>query len=200
MHHDLNTVFWLLARSTGLVAWWLAALSVLWGLTMTGRAARGRVTAAWLLDLHRQLSGTAVVFVALHVTALALDYTKPHIPLTAALIPMRAPWRPGPITVGVVALYLLLAVELTSLVRDRLPRRVWHGIHLTSLAVFVLATLHVLTTGTDRTNLAIQWSVLVQAAAFVFLAVYRLIDVVVGITRPRRVPVRVPQRTPAAHD
>lgn len=187
MHRDLNTVFWLIARSTGLVAWWLAALSVLWGLTMTGRAARGRVTAAWLLDLHRHLSGTAVAFVALHVTALELDFTAPHIPLIAVVLPLRSPWRPGPVSWGVVALYLLLVVEVTSLFMNRLPRRLWRGIHLTSFVVFGLATVHVLTTGTDRTNLAVEWSALAQVAAFVFLCSYRLIDVLVGIQRPRRV-------------
>ncbi len=198
MHHDLNTFFWLLARSTGLAAWWMAALSVLWGLAMSGRAARGRVTSAWLLDLHRYLSGTTLAFVALHVGSLALDYTVPHIPLTAALLPMRAPWRPGPITAGVVALYLLVVVEVTSVVRHRLPRRVWHAIHLSGLVVFALTTVHVMTTGTDRTNLAVEWSALAQAAAFVFLGVYRLIDVVVGIERPRRPPIAVHRRAPTA--
>ncbi|HEX2850166.1 MAG TPA: ferric reductase-like transmembrane domain-containing protein [Acidimicrobiales bacterium] len=196
MHHDLNTVFWLIARSTGLVAWWLAALSVLWGLAMTGRAARRRVTAAWLLDLHRHLSGTALAFVVLHVLALELDFTAPHIPLVAALVPLRSPWRPGPVSWGVVALYLLAVIEVTSLVMNRLPRRLWRAIHLTSFAVFASATVHVLTAGTDRTNLAVEWSALLQVAAFVFLAAYRLLDVIVGIQRPRRVV----RRSPAVND
>ena len=50
---------------------------------------------------------------------------------------------------GVVAGYLLLAVELTSLARARLPKRAWRRVHTASFVLFVMATVHGLSAGTD---------------------------------------------------
>ncbi len=47
-----------------------------------------------------------------------------------ALIPFASNWRPAAVVGGVVGLYLLVAVEVTSLLMRKLPRRWWHRIHL----------------------------------------------------------------------
>lgn len=47
------------------------------------------------------------------------------------------------------SLYLLLAAELTSLARRRLPRRLWWRVHLASFGLFAASTVHALTAGTD---------------------------------------------------
>jgi DMSO/TMAO reductase YedYZ heme-binding membrane subunit len=44
-------------------------------------------------------------------------------------------------------------VEASSLMMKRLPRPVWHGIHLTAYVSFGLATAHGIMAGTDRRNL-----------------------------------------------
>ena len=49
-------------------------------------------------------------------------------------------------------MYLLLAVELTSLTRRWLPTHVWRRIHVLSLPLFALATVHFVVTGTDAGN------------------------------------------------
>jgi uncharacterized membrane protein YbhN (UPF0104 family) len=43
---------------------------------------------------------------------------------------------------GIAALYLLIAVEITSLVRRSLPNRLWRRVHYASFAIFALATIH----------------------------------------------------------
>ena len=47
-------------------------------------------------------------------------------------------------------MYLLVAVEATSLAIRHLSRRTWHAVHLTSYVTFVVATVHGLNAGTDR--------------------------------------------------
>ena len=52
-------------------------------------------------------------------------------------------------TWGIVTLYLLIAIEVTSLWRRHLPVSWWRRLHMVSIAVFPLGTIHALTAGTD---------------------------------------------------
>jgi DMSO/TMAO reductase YedYZ heme-binding membrane subunit len=90
---------------------------------------------------------------------------------------------------GVVALWMLVAVELTSLAVRRLPRKLWRAIHLTSYGVFWLASLHAAFAGTDATNGLYQLTAALSIAAVVWAVVYRLMN--------RRSPGRLPARRPA---
>jgi len=54
---------------------------------------------------------------------------------------------------GIVALYLLLAVQVSSMVRHRLPHRLWRGVHALSSVLFATATVHILTAGTDTDDM-----------------------------------------------
>lgn len=143
-----SSVLWDAARSGGIVAWSLAAASVLWGLLLSTRILGRSPRPAWLLDLHRFLGGAAVIFTAVHVLAIVVD-DYVHIGLVNVLVPFTGSWNPLAVAWGVVALYLLLAVELTSLARRRLPRTLWRRVHLASFAVFGTGTVHALAAGTD---------------------------------------------------
>jgi predicted ferric reductase len=79
---------------------------------------------AWLFDLHRFLGGLAVIFTGVHVAAVLLD-SYVHFSVINVLVPFTGTWHPAAVAWGIVALYLLLAVELTSLVRSRIPKRLW---------------------------------------------------------------------------
>src|SRR5512139_1055207 len=125
----MSSIPWYVARSAGIVSWGLLALSVIWGLALSTRALGRRPRANWLLDLHRFLGGLAVIFVGVHLVGLAFD-SWVDIGLRQMLVPFTSSWNPLAVSLGVVALYLLVAIELTSLVRNRIPKRFWKGIHL----------------------------------------------------------------------
>jgi hypothetical protein len=139
---------WYAARAAGIVAWALLSASVIWGLLLSTRLLHGRPTPRWLLDLHRVLGGLAVTFTAVHIGGLVADNYL-HFGVADLLVPFASSWRPGAVALGVVGLWLLLAVEITSLLMRWLPRRLWHGIHLSSYVLFWTATLHGLLAGTD---------------------------------------------------
>jgi DMSO/TMAO reductase YedYZ heme-binding membrane subunit len=166
--------WWYLARASGLVAWGLLSASVVWGLLLSTRLTKGRPTPAWILDLHRFLGGSAVIFTALHLAGLVAD-SYVHFGIADLLVPYASSWQPAAVALGVVALYLLAAVEITSLLMRRLPRKLWHGIHLTSYAVFWLATFHLLLAGTDAANPIIRWTVSLVMAGVVFLSLVRVL-------------------------
>lgn len=165
-------LWWYVARASGLVAWALLAASTLWGLALTTRVFAKRVAPRWLLDLHRFLGGLSVVFVGVHLTAIVAD-TFVHFGLADVLVPLASSWHPLWVVWGIVAFYLLLAVELTSLLRHRLTHRAWRAVHALSFPLFVAATVHVLVAGTDTNDAWALWPVVVVTMAVAFLAVAR---------------------------
>jgi hypothetical protein len=74
-----GTLPWYVARASGLVAWALLAGSVVWGLLMTSKIMRRRLTNSWLLDLHRWLGGLALVFTGIHVAAILMEATSSSV-------------------------------------------------------------------------------------------------------------------------
>jgi len=167
-------VWWYIARSAGVVAWALAALTVIWGLALSTRALGRRPGAPWLTDLHRFLGGLTVTFVGIHLVGLWADSYVEFGPVEL-FVPMASSWRPGAVALGVVAFYLLLAVEITSLAMRRLPKKWWKAIHLSSYAVYALGTVHLLTAGTDADNRVLLAAVLVSLGPILFFGWYRLI-------------------------
>jgi len=169
----MNHVTWYAARSAGLVAWCLLAASTAWGLALSTGILGRRPRASWLLDLHRFLGAAAVVFVGVHVAALvADDYV--HFGVADVVVPLRSSWHPVAVAWGVVAAWLLIAVEVTSLLRAQLPLVLWRRVHYLSFGVFVLATVHGATAGTDRRGAPFLWAALVACGAFVALVGVRL--------------------------
>jgi predicted ferric reductase len=165
-------LLWYVARSSGLVTWALVAASVLWGLALSTRALGRRPRPAWLLDLHRFLGGAAVVFTAIHVITVVLD-SYVHFGLVNVLVPFTGSWHPVAVAWGIVSLYLLVAVEATSLLRTRLPKRVWRATHYLSFPLFAMATIHGMTAGTDRHSPLMVWSVVGMTAAIAGFTAYR---------------------------
>jgi predicted ferric reductase len=191
-------VWWYTARASGLVAWALVTLSVLWGLSFAGRLA-SRPRPAWMLDLHRFLGGLSVAFVAVHVLGLSLDGYV-HFGPAQLFVPFASSWRPVAVAWGIVGMYLLLAIEVTSLLMRHLPRRVWRGIHLTSFVLFVVATAHGLLSGTDVRNGVVRWCALGGTLAVANLLVLRAFAATsrAGAPAPRRARVAAAPRTATA--
>lgn len=141
-------LWWLTARATGIVAWAVLSISVVLGMALSTRALGRRPTPAWLQDLHRGSGGLAIAFTVVHMAALVAD-TYVHFDLAALLVPFVSQWRPLPVAAGVVAFWLLVVVEGTSLARRRVGPTWWRRIHMTSFVLWVLASAHLLTAGTD---------------------------------------------------
>jgi DMSO/TMAO reductase YedYZ heme-binding membrane subunit len=165
-------VWWYVARSSGIVAWVLVTASVVWGLSLTMRLTK-RPRPAWVLDLHRFLGGLAVIFTAVHLVGLIAD-SYVFFGAYQILIPFAATWKPAPVAIGIVAMYLLVAVEGTSLFMKHLPREIWHRIHMASYGVFVLVTAHALLAGTDTSS---SWARMYALASGSLVAVLTMIRV-----------------------
>ena len=170
-----GTLPWYLARSAGMVAWALLTASVIWGLLISTKAkAFGkRPRPNWTLDLHRYLGGLAAIFTGIHVVAILLD-TYVHFDLFSVLVPFAASWRRSAVAWGSVSLWLLLAVELTSLAKRQLPKKVWRALHFSSFPLFGFATIHAITAGTDARSLAFELTATAAVAAISGLTALRI--------------------------
>jgi predicted ferric reductase len=167
-------LWWYIARSTGIVAWALIAAAVIWGLLLSTRLLEGHPAPKWLLDLHRFLGALAVGFTGLHLLGLFADSYTSFGP-TDLLVPFASAWKPLPVALGVVAMYLLVAVEASSLMMRRIPRRWWRWIHLTSFGSYWLATIHGIAAGTDRSGPLLFSAYVVVSGLVVFLTVFRVL-------------------------
>jgi hypothetical protein len=166
--------WWWLARASGIVAWILVVVAMLWGLTLSARLIRRKGTPAWLLDLHRYFGSLTLAFTGIHLLALWADSYVTFGP-RELFVPFASPWRTRAVAWGILALYLLVAVQTTSWVMRRLSRPLWHSIHLTSFLLLASATVHGALAGADRTNIAFQWIALVGLCVVVFLVAFRVL-------------------------
>lgn len=169
----MTQIWWYLARASGLVAWLMLTASVLWGIVLSTKAFPKHRRPAWLLDLHRWLGALAVALIVLHVGSILAD-TYTNFALADVLVPFRSTWRPTAVAFGIVAAWLLVAIELSSQVMRSLPRRVWHGIHLASYAVFVLGSIHGVLSGSDRSQPLSQATAALAIITVIAATGYRL--------------------------
>jgi sulfoxide reductase heme-binding subunit YedZ len=141
----LHQLTWLAARSAGLVAWGLAGLATILGLAM---AARKVERGAEVRELHRHLTLAALIALAGHGLAIALDpFLKAG--LTGVLVPLTIGYRPLAVAAGILAGWLLVAFAGSWYERRRLPRGAWRRLHRFAPAVLVISTVHALTAGSD---------------------------------------------------
>jgi len=149
-------------RASGILAWALVAAAVVWGLTIKTHLLAKRVRSIWLIDLHRFLGGTAVVFTFIHIVSTLVD-TYTEFSLVNVLVPFTGTWHPVAVAWGIIGFYLMVAVETTSLLRKRIPRKVWRATHYSTFGVFAFSTVHLLTAGSDAQSPYLWWTVVAVA-------------------------------------
>ena len=121
--------------------------------------------------MHRNLSLIALALVVLHVITTVLDPFA-HISVRDVLIPVGAAYRPVWLGLGVVAFEVMVAIVVTSLLRDRIGPRLWRLIHWAAYASWPLALVHGLGTGSDARApwmvAAVVWSIVAVLVALYF--------------------------------
>ena len=164
---------WYATRATGLVTLLLLTASMLLGIITAGRFASEKWPRFLTVGLHRNLTLLVLMFLALHVGTTVVD-TYTSIPATAAVIPFASSYKAPWLGLGAMAVDLLLAVMVTSLLRGRLGLRAWRGLHWLAYACWPAALAHGLGTGTDRRTLWVFVATLGCVAVVAAAATWRL--------------------------
>ena len=139
---------WYTTRATGIVALVLLTASVVLGVLTSVRFETRSWPRFTFQDMHRRVSLLAVVFVALHVITTVSDAFAP-IGWVSVVIPFTSPYRRLWLGLGTISVDLLLAVTISSLLRQRINPRSWRALHWLAYASWPLAVVHGLGTGTD---------------------------------------------------
>lgn len=156
-----SAVTWDTARAGGFAAYILLSIAVGVGLVLRNRWQTPTWPRLVTNELHGYLSLLALVFIAIHVLAVLIDpFTR--FGLTEVFVPLASHYRPIWMGLGIVALYLLLAVWVSSRLRARIPYDTWRRIHVLAYVVYVAATVHGLGTGSDTRSL---WAPVVYASS-----------------------------------
>ena len=165
---------WYATRATGLVALLLLTVSVLLGILTAGRFSTRRWPRFLSQGLHRNLSLLVLVFLALHVGTTVID-TYTSISLTAAFIPFTSSYKTAWLSLGAVALDMLVALVATSLLRTRIGHRSWRRVHWLAYACWPVAVTHGLGIGTDRNATWVFVLTMACAASVVATTTWRLV-------------------------
>ncbi|GLZ39467.1 ferric reductase-like transmembrane domain-containing protein [Actinokineospora sp. NBRC 105648] len=161
-------MLWYISRATGLVALGLLTATLVLGLLTAGRLGTVRLPRFAVGALHRNLSLLTVVFLVVHIASAVLDgYVE--IAWLDVVLPFASVYQPFWVGLGAVAVDLMIAVVVTSLLRTRIPARWWRLVHLSAYALWPVALLHGFGMGTADTGLVIAFDVACLAAVAVAL-------------------------------
>jgi sulfoxide reductase heme-binding subunit YedZ len=147
-----STSVWYTMRATGVVALVLLTATMVLGLLTAGRTASASWPAFARADLHKRVSLLAMVFLALHVLTAVLD-TYVNVGWLAAIVPFASPYRPLWVGLGTVGVDLMVAVAVSSALRQRINPRTWRGIHWLAYGSWPVAMAHTFGMGTDAATL-----------------------------------------------
>jgi len=139
---------WIMLRAAGVGAYVMLFMAVAWGLVATTAVVTKRVSKPAANMFHQFVATPGLVLLGVPLAILLIDAYMPfHI--LDLLVPMRSTFRPVAITAGVIAMYAMVAVMVSSWVRKKLSTKVWRSIHLLAVPAFTLALAHGVFSGTD---------------------------------------------------
>lgn len=177
---------WYFGRASGLAAFVLFTLVVVYGLLMKSQLLIRLLPGATLNAVHEYLGIAALSVGVLHMASFFFDRYM-HINFIEALIPfyLRRDFASAlgldigiAIGLGILALYLAVILVLTSLFRHKLPLKLWRAIHYASYLFYVLILLHGLSAGTDSTN---GWAQALYAGSFLIVNALILVRIAAAI-------------------
>jgi sulfoxide reductase heme-binding subunit YedZ len=175
----MTDALWYLGRGTGVVSLILLTVAVALGVgSRAGRPLFGLPRFA-VARVHRNTALLACVLLTAHIGSLLFD---PYAQLTPfdLIVPFGASYRPLWIGFGTLALDLVGAVVVTSLLRHRIGVRTWRVLHWLTYALWPLAVLHGMFAGTDAGAPWFLATAVVCIGVVLAALVWRL-----GVSRPQ---------------
>ena len=163
---------WYFSRATGVVTLVLLTIVSILGMITAGRRRPRGEQATIVMAMHRWLSLGLLAFLVAHiVTAIADGYVS--LGWLSVVLPYTSDYEPLWVGLGTVAVDLMVAVLVTSLLRPRINPRTWRIVHWTSYLMWPSAVVHALVLSTSNQPL-LQWISIACAVAFGCAVAWRL--------------------------
>lgn len=159
----MDEALWALGRGTGVAALVLMTASVVLGVTVrSGRATAGTPRFSTTL-IHRNIAVLSTVFIAIHLVSLLFD-SYAQLDVIDFFVPFLADYEPVWLGLGTLAVDLLIAIAVTSLLRHRIGPRAFRAVHWATYALWPIAFAHGIGSGSDVGEV---WFVLLAGACAV---------------------------------
>ena len=185
-------IYWYLGRSAGLIAYWLLFLSVALGIAVSSRVFDGMLNRGWVFDIHKFLSIFVLLAMLFHVLILLPDpWAK--FTLVQMFVPFKSNYRPTPVALGTIAFYGSVIITGSFYLKGFIGQKGWRWLHYTTFALFIMALLHGLLSGTDSERPIVQVSYLASGVAVMFLIFFRIL-----VTRSAAGKARAERPSPKA--
>lgn len=144
-----ETVTWDIARAGGFTAYVLLSLAVIVGLALsTQLQSPSRWPRLLNSELHNFLTLLSTIFLVIHVLAAWIDPFT-NFGWNEIFIPLASHYRPVWMAFGIVALYLGIAIGISTWLRSQIGYKWWRRLHVLTLGVYIIATIHGIGTGSD---------------------------------------------------
>ncbi len=169
-----NAVVWDVARAGGITAYVLLTLAVLVGLALSLRLQSSRWPRLINSELHNFLTLLGLVFTVVHVLAVLIDPFT-HLGWKAIFIPFATTYHPWQMALGIVGLYLGIAVGISTWLRRWIGYAWWRRFHFVTLLAYLLTTLHSITLGTDTRT---PWALGLYAGSGLLVAILLLMRII----------------------
>ena len=144
-----ETVTWDIARAGGFTAYVLLTLAVVVGLALsTQLQSPSRWPRLLNSELHNFLTLLSTIFLVIHVLAAWIDPFT-HFGWNEIFIPLASHYRPVWMAFGIVGLYLGIAIGISTWLRSLIGYKWWRRLHVLTLGIYVIATIHGIGTGSD---------------------------------------------------
>jgi len=176
---------WYLTRGTGAVVLILFTASVVLGIAGTARWGSARWPRFVVGTLHRNISLLVLVLLGIHIVTAVTD-TFAGIRWIDTLVPFISSYRPLWLGLGTLAFDLLIALAVTSALRQRLGYRSWKRVHWLAYASWPIAVAHGLGTGSDAKS---GWLLVLTAVCTI--AVVAAVWWRVAVGWPEHRPIRL---------
>lgn len=183
----LNTIgswfsVWDTTRALALTSYFLLFISMVAGILQSLKVVPSQYRAN-LATTHNLGGWLGLLFGLTHGLVLLFD-TYVGYSLTEILIPFTAKKNPFEIGLGILSLYMMFLLVLSSDLLKKLGKKVWRTLHFLSFPAFAFALYHGISIGTDTSLSGIKAFYAITGTIVAFLVVIRILVSTTKSTNP----------------
>lgn len=164
--------FWYLSRASGVIAYTLFWLAVIFGLLLSTRLGK-HFNAARVFALHQYLSLIAVGFAAFHAGILLADNFL-NLNLWQILLPFGFQTERVGVALGQLGFWLLFICAFSFYIKQYIGQSAWRWLHFLTFLAYMGISIHVFMVGSDSRVLALLLFYAGSQTLVFLLIAYRL--------------------------
>ena len=165
--------FWYLSRASGVIAYTLFWLAVVFGLLLSTRLGK-HFNAARVFALHQYLSLIAVGFATFHAGILLADNFL-NLNLWQILLPFGFQTERVGVALGQLGFWLLFICAFSFYIKKYIGQSAWRWLHFLTFMAYMFISIHVFMVGSDSRALPLLLFYAASQTTVFVLMTYRLV-------------------------